>query len=85
MLKTSRLEGLRGMSPPDRLRATADAAQLSDAQRDQLSSQAVLPETTADGMIENVIGSFELPLGVATNFLINGREYLIPMAVEEPS
>ncbi len=85
MLKTSRLEGLRGMSPPDRLRKTADAAQLSDAQRDQLSSQAVLPETTADGMIENVIGSFELPLGVATNFLINGREYLIPMAVEEPS
>ncbi len=85
MLKTSRLEGLRGMSPHDRLRATADAAQLSDAQRDQLSSQAVLPETAADGMIENVIGSFELPLGVATNFLINGREYLIPMAVEEPS
>ena len=36
-------------------------------------------------MIENVIGKFELPLGVATNFTINGRDYLIPMAVEEPS
>jgi hydroxymethylglutaryl-CoA reductase len=36
-------------------------------------------------MIENVIGRFELPLGVATNFQVNGKDYLIPMAVEEPS
>ncbi|RBP18200.1 3-hydroxy-3-methylglutaryl-coenzyme A reductase [Roseiarcus fermentans] len=36
-------------------------------------------------MIENVIGRFDLPLGVATNFTVNGRDYLIPMAVEEPS
>jgi len=36
-------------------------------------------------MIENVIGAFPLPLGVATNFLINNRDYLIPMAIEEPS
>jgi hydroxymethylglutaryl-CoA reductase len=36
-------------------------------------------------MIENVIGTFELPVGVATNFTVNGRDYLIPMAVEEPS
>ena len=36
-------------------------------------------------MIENVIGKFELPLGVAANFKINGKDYLIPMAVEEPS
>ena len=39
----------------------------------------------ANGMIENVVGKFELPLGIATNFIINGRDYLIPMAVEEPS
>ncbi|MFW3145920.1 MAG: hydroxymethylglutaryl-CoA reductase, degradative [Thermoplasmatota archaeon] len=38
-----------------------------------------------DGMIENVIGAFELPVGIATNFLINGRDYLVPMAIEEPS
>ena len=43
------------------------------------------PLTVADGMIENVIGRFELPLGIATNFQINGKDYLIPMAVEEPS
>jgi hydroxymethylglutaryl-CoA reductase len=36
-------------------------------------------------MVENVIGTFELPLGVAGNFTVNGRDYLVPMAVEEPS
>src|SRR5262245_63984103 len=36
-------------------------------------------------MIENVVGTFNLPLGVATNFQINGRDVLIPMVVEEPS
>ena len=36
-------------------------------------------------MIENAVGTFGLPLGIAANFFINGRDYLIPMAVEEPS
>lgn len=39
----------------------------------------------ADAMVENAIGSYALPIGVATNFLVDGREHLIPMAVEEPS
>ena len=39
----------------------------------------------ADKMIENVLGTFELPLGIAVNFLINGKDYLIPMAIEESS
>jgi len=39
----------------------------------------------ADGMIENVIGTFELPLGIALNFAVNGKDYVVPMAVEEPS
>ncbi len=39
----------------------------------------------ADKMVENVIGTFSLPLGVATNFKINGKDYLIPMVIEEPS
>jgi len=39
----------------------------------------------ADGMIENAIGTFSLPLGVATNFRINDKDYLIPMVIEEPS
>jgi hydroxymethylglutaryl-CoA reductase len=39
----------------------------------------------ADKMIENVVGRYSLPLGIGTNFLINGKEYLVPMVVEEPS
>jgi hydroxymethylglutaryl-CoA reductase len=46
---------------------------------------AALPLSLANVMIENVVAKFELPLGVATNFLVNDKEYLIPMAVEEPS
>ncbi|MEO2202104.1 MAG: hydroxymethylglutaryl-CoA reductase, degradative [Nitrosopumilus sp.] len=39
----------------------------------------------ADKMVENAIGTFSLPLGIATNFTINGKDYLIPMVIEEPS
>jgi hydroxymethylglutaryl-CoA reductase len=46
--------------------------------------EGITPEK-ADQMIENVIGVFNLPFGIATNFLINGRDYLIPMVIEEPS
>lgn len=44
-----------------------------------------LPFEKIDRMVENAIGSFSLPLGIATNFVINGKEYLVPMAIEEPS
>lgn len=50
-----------------------------------LSGREGLTTEQADHMIENVIGIFALPLGIAQNFLVNGREVLIPMAVEEPS
>ncbi|WP_118134833.1 hydroxymethylglutaryl-CoA reductase, degradative [Oceanicella sp. SM1341] len=80
----SRLEGMRDMEPQARLDAVAAAAGLEATDRDTLAGNS-LPLTTANGMIENVIGTFELPLGVATNFIINGREHLVPMAVEEPS
>jgi hydroxymethylglutaryl-CoA reductase len=50
-----------------------------------LSGAAGLSPAQADHMIENVIGLHALPLGVALNFLVNGREVLVPMAVEEPS
>ena len=43
-----------------------------------------LPIALANGMIENVIGTFELPIGIATNFTVNGKDYLVPMAVEMP-
>ncbi|WP_102957678.1 hydroxymethylglutaryl-CoA reductase, degradative [Mangrovicella endophytica] len=81
---SSRLESLRNLSPADRLQRIADAAFLEAPERAALGGGA-LPLTLANGMIENVVGTFELPMGVATNFTINGRDFLVPMAVEEPS
>src|SRR4051794_3233767 len=81
----SRIEKFRALSPADRLTTLGDAAGLAQTDLDALRGGGVLPLNLADGMIENVIGTFEIPLGVATNFTINGRDYLIPMAVEEPS
>ncbi|MBC8719641.1 hydroxymethylglutaryl-CoA reductase, degradative [Ochrobactrum sp. Marseille-Q0166] len=80
----SRLENMRNLSPAERLAKVADAVSLSPEEVDVLS-HAGLPIDLANGMIENVIGLFELPIGIATNFTVNGRDYLIPMAVEEPS
>lgn len=82
---TSRIENLRSMEPAARLAAVARAAGLKDAELAALGAEPVLPMTIANGMIENVVGKFELPLAVASNFTVNGRDYLVPMAVEEPS
>jgi hydroxymethylglutaryl-CoA reductase len=75
---------MRNLAPADRLQRVADAVSLDAEERGALAGGG-LPISIANGMIENVIGKFELPLAVATNFTINGRDYLIPMAVEEPS
>jgi len=82
---TSRIENLRSMEPVERLATVARAAGLEVADIAALGAEPALPMTIANGMIENVIGTFELPLGVASNFTVNGRDYLVPMAVEEPS
>ncbi len=64
-------------------------AQLADAS--QLTPDSLLPFTNglsaeaADHMIENAIGTFALPLGIGLNFMVNGRDVLVPMAIEEPS
>ena len=81
---SSRLDGFRALSPQARRAALMEAG-LSAADADALRGAGVLSETRADAMIENVVGRFELPFGIATNFVVNGRDYLIPMAVEEPS
>jgi len=51
----------------------------------QILAGGTMPNTTAERMIENVVSMFPIPLGIATNFLVNGRDYLVPMAIEEPS
>ena len=60
------------------------ATSLHDDEK-QVFSTGGMPLSLANGMIENAIGTFELQIGVATNFTIDGRDYLIPMAVEERS
>ena len=62
----------------------AELAGLSDEQV-QAWADAELDEGTADRMIENVIGRYSLPIGVATNFIIDGDHYVIPFVVEEAS
>ncbi|MAM57756.1 MAG: hydroxymethylglutaryl-CoA reductase, degradative [Salinicola sp.] len=81
----SRIADFRNLSPRDRLQKLVEIEALSDDEATKLMSPGVLGLETANGMIENVIGTFELPVGVATNFIVNGREVLIPLAVEEPS
>lgn len=80
----SRLSGFFKLSVAQRRRAVAEATGLPEARLDELAS-AGLDEHRADHMIENVVGRFELPLAIATNFRINGRDVLVPMCVEEAS
>ena len=81
----SRLPNFRALSPAQRLDHIAQATGLSAEERALLEQPGALRLDLADGMIENVIGRFELPLAVAGNFQVNGRDVLVPMVVEEPS
>ncbi|WP_313696726.1 hydroxymethylglutaryl-CoA reductase, degradative [Achromobacter sp.] len=85
MVADSRLPNFRALTPAQRLAFIADAASLTAEERQLLAEPGALSLARADGMIENVLGTFELPLGVAGNFQVNGRDVLVPMAVEEPS
>ena len=83
---TSSLPGFYGKTRQERLEAVRKSARLSDEHAAALASPCGgLDFARADGMVENALGTFALPLGVATNFVINGRDTLVPMATEEPS
>ena len=83
--KSSEFSGFYKLSLEDRIKRVADFAGLSEEDAEVLRGSGALGHERADSMIENVIGTFELPFGVAVNFLINGKDYIIPMATEEPS
>ena len=86
MSKTgSRIPGFYNLSLDGRLAELALRGELSDEDLSALSGQAGLTAEQADHMIENVVGVHALPLGIALNFVVNGREVLVPMAIEEPS
>lgn len=81
----SRLPNFRNLSPSKRLDYVQQLIGLSAEDSALLRDAGALPIEIADGMIENVIGTFELPYALASNFRINGRDVVIPLVVEEPS
>ena len=83
MTKTSRISGFFKLSVKERMNLVKDFSDLTDEEVNDIGGQLGIEQ--ADRMVENVIGTIDVPLGVATNFLINGKDYLIPMAIEEPS
>ncbi len=85
MTPSSRFTGFYELPLADRVERVAQWADLSTAEATALGRGMGLDLARADDMIENVIGLHALPLGIAVNFLINGRDVLVPMAIEEPS
>ena len=79
----ARLTGFYQKTVSERIAIVADWAHLTLREVEVLGEG--LTVTEADKMIENVVGRYALPLGIGTNFFINGCEYLVPMVVEEPS
>jgi hydroxymethylglutaryl-CoA reductase len=89
MVTSSRLSGFYNLTLAERQQIVVDWADLSPEQRAELKSvlqsAGGLTPAQADKMIENVVGTYALPLGIATNFVVNGRDVLVPMVIEEPS
>jgi hydroxymethylglutaryl-CoA reductase len=83
--KTSRIAEFYKRSLEERLSIILNWSQLKETDRDTLLGVTGLTAEQADLMVENAIGIYGLPLGIATNFLINGRDYLVPLVIEEPS
>ena len=83
--KTSRIPGFYKLSIEERLRRVAEFAELTEEEVELLKKVGNLDLEIGDRMIENVIGAMAYPFAVAVNFLINGRDYMIPMVLEEPS
>jgi len=83
-LLSSRLPGFYRLSPEERLKKVVELCGLSEEDVETLTVRG-LSISLADMMIENVVGLMAYPFAVAPNFRINGRDYLVPMVLEEPS
>ena len=81
---SSRLPGFYKKTLQERIELLKESSALTNSDINQLQSDALSP-SQASIMVENVVGTFALPLAVAPNFTCNGRDVLIPMVVEEPS
>ena len=85
-MKSSRIKELHRLSIGDRIDILRDRGFLDpESARSLARGEALLPQQIADRMIENVIGVFGLPFGIAPNFVVNEKDYLVPMVVEETS
>src|SRR6266403_286225 len=82
---TSRLPGFYKMRIAERLRRVAEQLEVDGDELDGLGESGTLPLANADAMIENAVGVLGLPVGVGLNFLVNGEDVMVPMAVEEAS
>lgn len=84
MAQNSRLSGFFRLSVAERQKVIGERANLTENQLNTLATGGLTPEL-ANRLVENVIGMHGLPIGIAANFMVNGRDYLVPMAIEEPS
>ncbi len=82
---TSRLSGFHKLLPSERVGTLSRMFELTVEEIGALQGNAGLAMETANQMIENAVGVFHLPLGLGLNLVVNGRDYVVPMAVEEPS
>ena len=82
---SSEISGFYKLTPAERLEKVKILAGLTEEEVRTIGSMGGLSLGQADRMIENVIGGISIPLGIAVNFLVNSKDYLIPMAIEEPS
>ena len=80
---SSRISGFHKMSPEQRLDLVAAFAGLDGDARAQLAMPGNLDPHTADHMIENTIATMSIPIGIAVNMKVDGRDVLVPMATEE--
>ena len=84
-MDTSEISGFYKKSLEERLAIVKEFAKLDEKDIEELKKFGAMSFEVSDRMIENVIGTQQLPLGIATNFKVNGKDYLVPMSTEEPS
>ncbi len=84
-MKSSSYSGFFKLTTDERMKEVAEFTGITEEEQKILQDPGSLDMEKADNMVENVIGRFSLPMGVAVNFIINSREYVIPMVTEEPS
>src|SRR2546421_628944 len=84
-MKRSDVSGFYKKSADERWQIIREFGELESSEIDTIRNTGALRFEQVDHMIENVVGAMPIPLGIAVNFQVNGKDYLVPMAIEEPS